>query len=106
MKIGYAYISIEEGNPGLQRDALEGAAVARVFEDHAGGASRSRPGIDAALAMLKLSDALVVWKLVWLERSVKHQINLVHKLGERGIEIVSLSDNIDTATAGGVWYFT
>ena len=101
VKIGYAYISIEEGNPGLQRDALEGAAVTRVFEDRAGGASKYRPGLDAALAMLEPGDALVVWKLDRLGRSVKDLINLVHDLGERGIEIVSLSENIDTTTAGG-----
>ena len=101
VKIGYAYVSLEEGNPGLQRDALEGAAVARVFEDHAVGASKYRPGLDAALAMLRPGDALVVWKLDRLGRSVKHLINLVHDLGERGIEFVSLSENIDTTTAGG-----
>ncbi len=105
VKIGYAYVSMEEGNPGLQRDALEGAAVARVFEDHARGVSKYRPGLDAALAMLEPGDALVVWKLDRLGRSVKHIINLVHDLGERGIEIVSLSEKIDTTTAGGSLVF-
>jgi DNA invertase Pin-like site-specific DNA recombinase len=37
VKIEYAYVSIEKGNLGPQRDALEGASVARAFEDHATG---------------------------------------------------------------------
>jgi DNA invertase Pin-like site-specific DNA recombinase len=101
VKIGYARVSIEEQNLGLQRDALERAGVARVFEDHAGSASKYRPGLDSTLAMLGPGDALVVWKLDRLGRSVKHLINLVHDLGERGIELVSLSENIDTTTPGG-----
>lgn len=101
VKIGYARVSTEEQNLGLQRDALDRAGVARVFEDHAGGESKYRPGLDAAIAMLGPGDALVVWKLDRLGRSVKHLINLVHDLGERSIEFVSLSENIDTTTAGG-----
>ncbi|MFS0712203.1 recombinase family protein [Brevundimonas sp. 2P06AA] len=101
VKIGYARVSTEEQNLSLQRDALERAGVARVFEDHAGGASKYRPGLDAALNMLGPGDTLVVWKLDRLGRTVQHLINLVHDLGERGIEFVSLSENIDTTTAGG-----
>ena len=85
VKIGYARVSTEEQNLSLQRDALERAGVARVFEDHAGGASKYRPGLDAALNMLGPGDTLVVWKLDRLGRTVQHLINLVHDLGERGI---------------------
>ncbi len=52
VKIGYARVSTEEQNLSLQRDALERAGAARGFEDHAGGAPKYRPGLEAALNML------------------------------------------------------
>lgn len=101
MKIGYARVSAEEQDIGPQRDALMRAGVARVFEDHVSGASRYRPGLDAALATLGPGDTLVVWKLDRLGRSLFHLISLVHSLGDRSIGFQSLSEGIDTTTAGG-----
>ena len=101
MKIGYARVSTEEQNLGLQRNALTRAGVSRIFEDHAPGASRRRPGLDAALAQLTAGDTLVVWKLDRLGRSLPNLIGLVQGLGERDIGFQSLSENIDTTTAGG-----
>lgn len=101
VKIGYARVSTEEQNLDLQRDALKRAEVARVFEDHASGVSKYRPGLDAALDMLGPGDSLVVWKLDRLGRSLPHLIGLVQSLGERDIGFQSLSENIDTTTAGG-----
>ena len=105
VKIGYAKVSTEEQNLSLQRDALELAEVLRVFEDHVSGASKYRAGLDAALAMLGPGDTLVFCKLDRLERSIQHLINLVHDLGERGIDFQSLSENIDTTTVGGRFVF-
>lgn len=101
VKIGYARVSTEEQNLGLQRDALMRADVARVFEDHASGTSKYRPGLDAALDMLGPGDTLVVWKLDRLGRSLSHLIGLVQSLGDRDIGFQSLSESIDTTTAGG-----
>ena len=89
----------------MQREALTRAGVARVFADHASRTAKYGPSLVAALAKLGPGDTLVVWRLDRLGRSVKHLINLVHDLGERGIEFVSLSENIDTTLVGGAWYF-
>lgn len=101
VKIGYARVSTEEQNLGLQRDAFMRAEVARVFEDQASGTCKDRPGLDAALAALGPGDTLVVWKLDRLGRSLPHLISLVQTLGDRQIGFQSLSENIDTTTAGG-----
>ena len=104
VKIGYARVSTEEQNLSLQRDALERAGVARVFEDHAGGASKYRPGLDAALNMLGPGDTLVVWKLDRLGRDLRHLVNLVDDLTQRHIGLKVLAGegaSIDTSTANG-----
>ena len=48
---------------------------------------------------------LVVWKLDRLARSLKKLITTAEELEERGIGLVSLTENIDTTTPGGVLVF-
>lgn len=106
MKIGYARISTGEQSLDLQRDALRQAGCAEVFEDSGiSGIARRRPGLEAALARLTTGDVLVVWKLDRLGRSLPHLIETVKQLGELGAGFASLSENIDTTTAGGKLVF-
>ncbi|MDH4983826.1 recombinase family protein [Hyphomicrobium sp. D-2] len=101
MMIGYARVSTDEQNPDLQFDALARAGCGRVFTDYASGARANRPALDDALAVLRKGDTLVTWKLDRLGRSLSHLISLIAKLEKRGIAFRSLSEAIDTGTAGG-----
>ncbi len=106
MQIGYARVSTEEQNLEPQRQALAAAGCAEIFEDlGVSGAAGDRPGLDAALARLGAGDSLVVWKLDRLGRSLGHQIGLIDRLGRAGVGFRSLSEAIDTATAGGKLVF-
>jgi DNA invertase Pin-like site-specific DNA recombinase len=55
--------------------------------------------------VLRQGDVLVVWKLDRLARSLKKLIATAEDLEERGIGLVSLTENIDTTTPGGVLVF-
>jgi DNA invertase Pin-like site-specific DNA recombinase len=102
MKIGYARVSTDEQNLGLQLDALRVAGCETLFEDQGiSGAAKARPGLDQALAALKAGDVLVVWKLDRLGRSLGHLIQVITELGGQGVGFRSLSESIDTETAGG-----
>lgn len=102
MLIGYARVSTNDQVINLQRDALKAAGCARIFADHGvnGGTTRRR-GLDRALTALKSGDTLVVWKLDRLGRSLAHLVQTIAELGERGVNFRSLSDPIDTESAGG-----
>jgi DNA invertase Pin-like site-specific DNA recombinase len=101
-RIGYARVSTEDQNLALQIDALTAAGCTFIFQDDGvSGAAFSRPALDDALAALEPGDTLVVWKLDRLGRSLAHLIAIIAALGERGIGFRSLSEAIDTATAGG-----
>ncbi len=65
------------------------------------GIARNRPQLDKALTCLKKGDILVVWKLDRLGRSLSHLIEVVQTLDERGVGFLSMSEAIDTTTAGG-----
>jgi DNA invertase Pin-like site-specific DNA recombinase len=99
--IGYARVSTQEQSPRLQLDAFEAAGCAKLFVETASGAQRDRPELAAALSYMRAGDTLVVWKLDRLARSLKQLIETVEGLEARGIGFRSLTEAIDTTTAGG-----
>lgn len=106
MRVGYARISTVEQNLDLQIDALQAAGCDRIYRDEGlSGAKTRRPGLDKALNVLKQDDVLVVWRLDRLGRSMRHLIELTSVLESKGVGFQSLSDAIDTSTAGGRLYF-
>ncbi len=106
MKIGYARVSTDEQNLDLQRRALKKAGCELIFEDKGvSGTAVNRPGLNKALTSLKLGDTLVTWRLDRLGRSMMHLITIVTKLKTSGCGFQSLSEAIDTETAGGQFYF-
>ncbi len=105
MLIGYARVSTQDQNLDLQLDALDRAGAEKVFTDTASGAKASRPGLDEALSHLRSGDTLVVWKLDRLGRSLRHLIDTIQALSNRGIGFKSLQESIDTTTSGGKLVF-
>lgn len=101
MLVGYARVSTLDQNPALQIDALKGAGCEKLFVEKASGASRDRPELKGALDYVREGDTLVVWKLDRLARSLKQLIETVAMLEARGIGLRSLTESIDTTTAGG-----
>jgi len=112
MMIGYTRVSKADGSQilDLQKDALIGAGVLKeyIYEDQASGKRDNRPGLDACIKALREGDVLVVWKLDRLGRDLRHLVNTVQDLSERGIGFKVLAGkgaNIDTTTAGGKFIF-
>jgi DNA invertase Pin-like site-specific DNA recombinase len=107
MLIGYARVSTDEQHLDLQRDALLNAGVAAkdIYTDKVTGVKSERPGLQAALSHLREGDALIVWRLDRLGRSLKHLIETVTMLKQQGVAFKSLTENIDTATATGTLVF-
>ena len=101
MIIGYARVSTQDQNPQLQLDALASASCEQVFHETATGTLRERPELTACLRTLRKGDALVVWKLDRLARSLKDLVEIVHDLNQRGIGFRSLTESIDTTSSGG-----
>jgi len=99
--IGYARVSTTDQDTALQTDALRKAGCERVFEDVASGTKAERPGLAGALGYLRDGDVLAVWRLDRLGRSLPHLIETVSALQARGVGFQSLTESIDTTTAGG-----
>ena len=65
-----------------------GVAPDRIYTDHGlTGTNRSRPGLDQALAAVRLGDTLVVPKLDRLARSVPDARDIADALIARGVKL-------------------
>ena len=74
---------------------------AKVFVEQASSAQRDRPQLQAALDYARPGDTLVVWKLDRLARSLTQLIETIELLAAREIGFRSLTEAIETTTAGG-----
>lgn len=103
MLIGYARVSTHEQILDLQLDALAkaGCDPAKTYTDKISSSKAKRPHLEEALGQLRAGDTFVVWRLDRLGRSLLELINLVNDIQARGANFKSLTENMDTTTAGG-----
>ena len=104
--IGYSRVSTTDQKTDLQVDALKAAGCLKIFQDEMSGAKTNRPGLEQALSYMREGDALVVWKLDRLGRSLQHLLEVVNGLQDRGIQFCSLTEAINTSTNGGRLVFS
>lgn len=99
--IGYARVSTAGQNLDSQIDALKAAGCQKIYADKTSGMKESRPEWDRLVECLRDGDTLVVTELSRMSRSLVHMLQVVRELNERGINLISLRENIDTTTATG-----
>ncbi|MGB6104725.1 MAG: recombinase family protein [Pusillimonas sp.] len=105
-KYGYARVSTQDQNLGLQIAALKKANCDYIYTDKGiSGAKTMRPGLRGLQNKIKPGDTLVVWRLDRLGRSLRYLVDTIDKLGRDSIHFVSLTENIDTTTSGGKLLF-
>ena len=105
MQIGYARVSTQDQDLRLQYKELRQVPCDKIYEDKASGAKASREGLKLALDVLRENDTLVVWKLDRLGRSVRDLVNIISDLEQRGVHFKSVTDQIDTSTTAGRFFF-
>jgi site-specific DNA recombinase len=81
--------------------------VKGVFVDSgiSGKNADNRPAFQEALACVSKGDALVVYKFDRFARNTVEAITISDSLGRRGVDLVSISQRIDTTTAAGKMMF-
>lgn len=115
--VGYIRVSSEAQLDGVSLNAQESkirawaelneAAEVRIFRDEGISGSRAdnRPGLQAALDAVGKGDALIVYSLSRLSRSTKDTLTLSEVLQKKDVDLVSLSERIDTTSASGKMIF-
>lgn len=120
MKNAIVYLRVSTAGQvtdGVSLDAQESKArawcelndyqVSGVFTDAgiSGKSTANREGLKNALDAVKKGDAVVVYSLSRLARSTRDMIEISDKLEKRGVDLVSVSERIDTTSATGKLMF-
>ncbi|WP_080405562.1 recombinase family protein [Burkholderia ubonensis] len=106
MKIGYARVSTDEQHLDMQLAALTAYPCDLIFSDQGmSGARFDRPGLCDALKAVRPGSSLIVWRLDRLGRSLKHLVEVISKLNEQDVRVISLTESIDTRSSSGRFTF-
>ena len=108
----YARVSTLNGqqDPEMQLSELREYAGRRdltiheEYVDHGvSGSKESRPALNRMMtdARRRKFDAILVWKIDRLGRSLKHLVVTLADLNDMGVAFISLRDNLDLSTASG-----
>lgn len=105
--IGYARVSTDDQNLDLQMDALVKAGVhpGKIYSEYVSGAAKRRPELRECIKVLGPGDVLVIWKLDRLGRDLIEVVKLADELRLRGVQLRSLTEQIDTTNAFGEFFF-
>lgn len=106
--ISYIRVSTQQQNTGRQHMDLNnrGIVIDKVFEEKASGKNTERPALRALLQYVREGDTVYVESFSRLARSTKDLLNIVDDLTKKGVQFVSLKENVDTSTPQGKFMLT
>jgi len=87
----------------------EGIEIIKIYRDEGiSGSKTSRPQLDLMLQDMreKKFDCIVVWKFDRLGRSTQHLLQVLEELKNKNVRLIATSQNIDTNTSMGKFFFT
>ena len=103
---GYARVSTTKQILDRQLDMLSKYGVDTIYSEKMTGTRKDRPELQKMLTDIDKGDTVVVESLSRLGRSTKNLIELMELFNDKGVNLVSLKENIDTTTPTGKLLFT
>ncbi|WP_425361610.1 recombinase family protein [Candidatus Tisiphia endosymbiont of Ceraclea dissimilis] len=106
MKFGYARVSKNEQSLDVQIQKLTQAGCDEIFKEKVSGAKDDRSQLNSLIGKLRKGDTICVVRLDRLGRRMTKLITLINDFKTKGVEFISLEDNIDTTTPMGMLLFS
>jgi DNA invertase Pin-like site-specific DNA recombinase len=103
--LGYARVSTGQQDLSGQRERLKEAGAIKIFTDVISGKISDRPGLEDLISYARTGDLLCVVRLDRLGRSLKELLEIVARLKDSNIGLMSLEEKIDTSSAAGELVF-
>ena len=101
MKVFYIRCSTEQQNEARQIKAAEEMKAEKIFLDKASGKNAERKALREMLNFVREGDIVITESISRISRSCKDLLSIIDTLKEKGVEFVSLKENIDTSTPQG-----
>ena len=106
--IGYARVSTVDQNEERQIISFDNFnhKISKVYIDKCSGKDRNRPQLRAMLDYVCEGDAVVVSDFSRLAISTRDMLQIVQELTDKGVDLISLKESIDTSTPQGRFMLT
>ena len=101
MKVGYVRVSTIEQHEERQVISLKEVGCEKVFIDKCSGKDMNRPQFQQMMDFVRDGDILYVSEFSRLARSTKDLLNIIDKLAEKNVQVISQKENFDTSTPQG-----
>lgn len=106
MKVGYVRCSTIEQNEARQIKMMEEQNVEKIYIDKASGKNMDRKNFKEMMTFIREGDIVIVESISRIARNTRDLLTITSNLTERGIEFISLKENIDTSTPQGRFVLT
>lgn len=103
---GYARVSTDKQCLDRQLDALNNYGVNNIYCEKMTGTKKDRPELTEMISRLSEGDTVVIESLSRLGRSTRDLLDLMDLFNSKGVNLVSLKEQIDTTTPTGKCFFT
>jgi DNA invertase Pin-like site-specific DNA recombinase len=114
--IGYCRVSTTDQDLTIQIEAIKRMCEYRkftllnIYMDKASGKNVERENYQKMINALEKNtsgiEAIVIYKLDRIGRSIRNLLQIIDFLNKKEIQLISVSENIDTTTAQGRLFFT
>lgn len=101
MNIAYIRVSTVEQNEARQVQVMKQYNIDKVYQEKVSAKSTDRPKLKEMLDFAREGDTIYVSDFSRLARSTKDLLELVELLESKGVQLVSIKEQIDTLTATG-----
>lgn len=108
MNVGYVRCSTVEQNEErqLRMMAERGIDPAHIFTDKASGKNTDRPAFHKMMNYVREGDTVVVESISRIARNTRDLLGIVEQLTAKGVEFISIKEQIDTTTPQGKFMLT
>jgi DNA invertase Pin-like site-specific DNA recombinase len=97
----YIRVSNVMQNEARQIEALKKYNAEKTFMEKISGKDTNRPQLQAMLEFVREGDTVVIHEFSRLARSTKDLLEIVESLNNKGVQLISNKENLDTSTPTG-----
>ena len=101
MNIAYIRVSTIDQNEDRQLRAMEKENIKKYFTEKVSAKDAKRPKLIEMIEFARGGDVVFIKDFSCLARSTQDLLNIVKELGEKGVKLKSLKENLDTDSSTG-----
>ena len=104
--IAYVRISTIEQNEARQLEAFKQYNIDKYYTEKASAKDANRPELKAMIDYVRKGDTIYIKDFSRIARSIKDLLDIVEKLNNKGVKLISIKENLDSNTSTGMLMLT